>query len=475
MTDEPDSTDPSRRQFLNRMAAGAAAAGVSFETTKAAFAQSVQPIGDAAKTWRVDEGYWERIRRQFLLEDGFAYLNNGTVGPTPGPVYNAMVDYWRMMAENPNEKSAILQGRMEAIRQKAAKFVGADPDEIAIVRNTTEGNNLVCQGVDLKQGDEVLLGYLEHESNRQPWNLKAKRHGVVIKEVPIGTPPKSPEEILNAFADAITPRTRVMVVCQSDTVIGAFAPVKELAKLARSKGILCFADGAQVLGMFPVNVHDLGVDTYSATAHKWLDAPAGSALLYVRREMQDRIWPNIVTENWYTYKDARKYECLSRRPWPLVASLEDAIDFQLAIGTQRIEQRVRALAGYLRTRAAEIPHVRVYSSNDPKLSGGITSLGLDNVPPARLIEYLRQRFDVYVAARAKGQPLSSRSARCRWDPDLYALLQYLRAGGPRPAGPERPLVRKSLIGSYRMCRYSFASRCGSYTGQVKGLNHKPNP
>jgi selenocysteine lyase/cysteine desulfurase len=291
---------------------------------------------------------------------------------------------------------------MESIRQKAAKFVGAHPDEIAIVRNTTEGNSLVCQGVDLQQGDEVLLGYLEHESNRQPWNLKAKRHGVVIKEVPIGTPPRSPEEILNAFADAITARTRAIVVAQSDTVIGAYTPVKELAKLAHSKGLLCFVDGAQVLGMFPVNVHDLGVDTYSATAHKWLDAPAGSALLYVRREAQDRIWPNIVTENWYTYKDARKYECLSRRPWPLVASLEDAIDFQLAIGTARIEQRVRSLAGYLRTRAAEIPHVKLYSSNEARLSGGITSLGIDKVTPARLIEYLRQRFDVYVAARAKG-------------------------------------------------------------------------
>ncbi len=402
MIDEPESTDPSRRQFLNRVAAGAAAAGVSFEAAKAAFAQSVQPIAEAAQNSRGEEAYWEKIRQQFLLEEGFAYLNNGTVGPTPGPVFKSMVEYWRMMAENPNEKSAILQGRVDLIRQKVARFVGAYPDEIAIVRNTTEGNNLVCQGIDLKQGDEVLLGYLEHESNRQPWSLKAKRHGVVVKEVPIGTPPKSPEEILNAFADAITPRTRAIVVAHSDTVIGAYTPVKELAKLAHSKGLLCFVDGAQVVGMLPVNLHDLGVDTYSATAHKWLDAPAGSALLYVRRELQDRIWPNIVTENWYTYKDARKYECLSRRPWPLVAALEDAIDFQLAIGPQRIEQRVRSLAGYLRTRAAEIPRVKLYSSNAPALSGGMTSLGLDNVRPARLIEYLRQRFDVYVASRAKG-------------------------------------------------------------------------
>ena len=400
--EEPESADPSRRQFLNRIVGGAAITTLTFDGVKAAFAQSLQPIAEASNDWRMDEGYWEKIRQQFLLDEGFAYLNNGTVGPTPGPVYSAMVRYWRMMAENPNENSAILQGRMRMIREKVARFVGADPDEIAILRNTTEGNSLVCQGIDLKQGDEVLIGYLEHESVRQPWQLRARRHGVVIKEVAIGTPPKSPEEILNAFADAITPRTKLIHVAQSDTVIGAYTPVKELAKLAHSKGLLCFVDGAQVLGMFPVNVHDLGVDTYSATAHKWLDAPAGSALLYVRRESQDRIWPNIVTENWYTYKDARKYECLSRRPWPVVAALEDAIDFQLAITPRRIEQRVRSLASHLRIRAAEIPHVKIYSSNDPRLSGGITSLGLDNVPPARMIEYLRQRFDVYVAARARG-------------------------------------------------------------------------
>jgi len=130
---------------------------------------------------------------------------------------------------------------------------------------------------------------------------------------------------------------------------------------------------------------------------------SGLGLLYVRRELQDRIWPNIVTENWWSYSDARKYDRLSRRPWPVVAALEDALDFQLAIGKQRIEQRVRNLADYFRREAAKIPHVRLYTSQDPRLSGGMTSLQLDNVPSGRVREYLRQRFDVYVAARTKGE------------------------------------------------------------------------
>jgi selenocysteine lyase/cysteine desulfurase len=398
MIPEVDPLEQSRRKFIAR------SSGVltSLAAVKASFAQTIGQLAASQPHWRVDEGYWDKIRKKMLLEDGLAYLNNGTVGPTPGPVYESLTSYWRMMAQNPNENSAILQGRIELIRNKAAQFLGAFPDEIAILRNATEGNNLVAQGFDLKAGDEVIIGFLEHDSVRQPWLLKARRHQLVIKEAPIATPPKSPEEIVKAFEAAITPRTRAIATAHCDTVTGTYSPVKDIAALARSKGLACFVDGAQVPGMTPVNVHDLGVDTYATTCHKWLCAPAGTGLLYVRREMQERIWPNIVSEYWWTLKDARKYEHVSRRPWPVVAALEDAIDFQNAIGKPRIEARIRALSGYFRSKAAEIPGVKLYTSNDPRLSCAMTSLSLDKVPSTRLREYLRQRFDVYTAERTVG-------------------------------------------------------------------------
>jgi len=398
MIPDNDPLEQSRRKFIAR------SGGVltSLAAVKAAFADTVGQLASPAPGWRTDEGYWAKIRKKMLLDEGLAYLNNGTVGPTPGPVYESLVNYWRLMAQNPNENSAVLQGRIELIRHKAAQFLGASPDEIAILRNATEGNNLVAQGFDLKAGDEVLIGYLEHYSVRQPWLLKAKRHQLVIKEVPIKTPPKSPEEIVSAFEAAITPRTRAIATAQCDTVTGTYSPVKDIAALARSKGLACFVDGAQVPGMIPVNVHDLGVDTYATTCHKWLCAPAGTGLLYVRRDMQERIWPNIVSEYWWTLKDARKYEHVSRRPWPVVAALEDALDFQNAIGRPRIEARIRALSGYLRAQAAEIPGVKLYTSNDPRLSGAMTSLSLEKVPSVKLREYLRQRFDIYTAERTVG-------------------------------------------------------------------------
>jgi selenocysteine lyase/cysteine desulfurase len=172
-------------------------------------------------------------------------------------------------------------------------------------------------------------------------------------------------------------------------------PVKELAQLAHLKNILCFIDGAHCIGMAQFNVSDWGVDGFACNAHKWLCGPAGSGLLYVKREIQERIWP--VMAIWRDEpKGARKYDQLSRRPWPTVAALEDTLDFQLAIGRARIEQRGRALGSYLRTRAAEIPKVKVLTPNDPAMSCSSTALSIDGVPGTALRELLRQKYDTYI-------------------------------------------------------------------------------
>ena len=215
MSDDP--LEHSRRKFLMRTVAAIS----TLAAVKAAFADTVRQMAADTPAWHTDEGYWAKVRNKFLLQDVLAYLNNGTVGPTPAPVYENLVEYWRLMAVNPNENSATLQGRMDLIRDKAAQLLGAFPDEIAIVRNATECNNLLAQGMDLKAGDEVLIGYLEHDSNRQPWLLKAKRQGIVVKEVPIHTPPKSPEEIVSAFDSAITPRTRAIATTSSSVSVGS--------------------------------------------------------------------------------------------------------------------------------------------------------------------------------------------------------------------------------------------------------------
>jgi selenocysteine lyase/cysteine desulfurase len=393
-----EQSDFSRRSFFRTVAGGSAAAVTTLTQVKAAFAQSMRnmgaPSGPPPETWRYDGGYWAKIREQFMLEKGFAYLNTGTLGPTPAPVFRTMTEYWRLMAVNPNENSLIYQDRQDQIRAKAAEFIGASPDEVALTRNTTEGNTILCHGLDLKAGDEILMTSYEHNSNRETWMRHAKRFGLVVKEVKFPMPCAN-EQIVNAFESAITARTRVMHFANPIGGYGCFMPVKRLAELAHSKKILCFIDGAHCIGMVQFNVSEWGIDGFACNAHKWLCGPAGSGLLFVKQEVQDRLWPNIGIYR-QPPKGARKYDQLSRRPWPTVAALEDTLDFQFAIGRARIEQRTRALGSYLRSKAAEIPKVKVYTPADPAMSCGSTNVGIEGVRGTRIKEYLRQKYDAYI-------------------------------------------------------------------------------
>lgn len=388
----------SRREFGRVVAS--AIPGLAL--AKASFADVLAQVSGRPGGGPDDEAFWTELRGQIMTPNGYAYMNSARLSPTPKPIYDNLVEYWRLMAVSPSENSSVYEQGQEAVRLKAASFVGASPDEIAIVRNTTEGLVTVINGLDLEAGDEIIHSFHEHSSNLQPWKLRAQRHGVVLKEVPIPTPPDDPAEILTLFEDAITPRTRVITLAHCTTVTGGFTPVKELTALARSRGILCLVDGAHPLGQVQYDLHELGVDSYASPAHKWLGAPAGTGILYVRAELVDRIWPNIVTQSWYQDVGARKYDRLSRRPWPQVELLGDAIDYQLAIGRDRIERRIRALGTYLRSKAAEIPGVTLYTSNDPRLSAGMTTLSVGSLTGDIVHEHLLNRHNVYTSPRSRG-------------------------------------------------------------------------
>lgn len=393
-TDTPEGRF-SRRGFLGRLAGGSTAAVVGLADTRVAFARSLESLRVIGPDGLGDGGYWEKIRKQFMLEDGFAYLNTGTLGPTPRPVWEAMNEYWRLMAINPNENSAVFQNHVEQIRVKVAGFFGATPDEIAITRNTTEGNTILCQGLDLEPGDEILITTYEHASNRETQMRHAKRRGLVVKEVQFPMPPAGPQVIIDAFAAAITPKTRVMHFANPLGGYGCIMPVKQLAELAHSRKILCFVDGAHATGMFQFSLAEWGVDGFACNSHKWLCGAAGAGVLFVKRDVQARVAPvmGIYREE---PAGARKYDQLSRRPWPTVMAFEDILDFHTAIGGARIEARARALGEYLRDGLSAIPTVRIYTPMDAAMSCGTTTAGIEGMPGARIREYLRQKYDAYV-------------------------------------------------------------------------------
>jgi selenocysteine lyase/cysteine desulfurase len=340
-----------RRDFLS---ASAAATGAlpCFGALAAGLPQAPAPLPAAALHEKNEEAYWTEVRKQFLIPGDEVYLNNGTVGSSPWPVLKAVFDAYtdteRMAQEDPEDYPIWGYGPWNEFRDPLAQFIGCTRDEIALVRNATEANNYIANGVDLKAGDEVLMTDQEHPGGEHPWNLRAKRYGIVVKKVVLPKPVANAAAVLNLFNDSITPRTRVLFVSHITTVTGVVLPVKELCALARSKGILSAVDGAHVVGMMNLDVREIGCDLYSSSPHKWLQAPKGSGFLYVRDEVIDRLWSTLATEGWDETKlRAERFQRIGSSNVPALAGMRAAVHLAQQIGMERIEKRHRALADYI--------------------------------------------------------------------------------------------------------------------------------
>ena len=374
-----------RRRFLLSSAAIAAASGLSTSIAHARVAAQTEddpPLPPRELFDRDEEGYWRELRKQFLIPADEIYLNNGTVGSSPRPVLRAIFEAYdkteQMAQTDPEDYPIWGYASWNEYRDPLAAFVGATRDEIALVRNATEANNYIANGVDMKAGDEVLMSDQEHPGGEQPWQLRAKRYGIVIKKYQIPVPPKSPADILNRLNDAITPRTRIIFTSHISTVTGIVQPVKEIASLARGKGILSAFDGAHVTGMMPLNIHDIGCDMYTSSPHKWLQAPKGTGFFYIRPEVQERVWNTIATEGWERPEiKAERFQRIGSSNVPILAGLRAAVELANNIGMGHIERRHRQLADRMLAEMTK-RGAQSWTSPDPTMRCGIVTV---NVPP----------------------------------------------------------------------------------------------
>ncbi len=373
-----------RRGFLSSFAGGAAAVGALGMPAAwlGLLDRAPAQLPDRALYDSDEEAYWSELRKQFLIPADEVYLNNGTVGSSPAPVLRAIFDAYndseRMAQSDPEDYPIWGYAAWNEFRDPLAAFVGCTRDEIALLRNATEANSYIANGIDLKMGDEVLITDQEHPGGEHPWNLRAKRYGVVLKKVTLPKPVTSAADVLNRFNDAITPRTRVIFFSHITTVTGVVLPAREISSLARSKGIISAVDGAHVPGMMKLNLHELGCDMYSSSPHKWLQAPKGSGFLYVRNEVIDRVWNTIATEGWDDPKlRAERFQRIGSSNVPALHGLRAAVELANQIGMDRIERRHRQTADYLLQemlkRGAES-----WTSPDPALRCALVTV---NVPP----------------------------------------------------------------------------------------------
>jgi len=391
-----DTAGFTRRDFF-KFLAGSAVSLAFLDGATAAVYQSIKTLNQKYLGDESPDGlYWDGIRSQFLFEDGLIMMNNGTVGPMPKPVYNTLMRYFKLQATNPYDVYNFLPSFREAVRAKLAAFIQASPEEVVLSHNTTEGINFVTAGLDMKEGDEVVVSNLEHPGAINPWKLKQKRHGIVIKEVPFGVPTKSVDEVVGSVAAAITPRTRIISLGHTVFITGLITPLKEISQMAHEKGLLVLGDSAHGLGMLDLNMKEMGIDFFASSPYKWMGAPTGIGLFFVRKEAQDKLWPTIVTGGWDTYKDARKFETHGQDAEALIFALDEALNFQNAIGQARIERRIKALAGQLKQELRKIPGVKIHTPDDPYLSAGLTAFSLEGVDPAKIVDYVREKYNIVV-------------------------------------------------------------------------------
>ena len=339
----------------------------------------------------------DRARALFAFKPGVTYLNNGSLGSCPGPVHEAMVRAMRSVDANPTRVFwNDLLPVVDTVRESAAHLIRATPEEVAVVRNTTEGMNIVASGLALRKNDEILTTTREHDGGFLCWKYLSERMGIRIRKFTPPTPPEDPGVLVDLVKMNLTPATRVVSLCHMVSPTGLVFPLKEISKIVRPRGIFLVADGAHPPGQMRVDVRALGVDTYASSSHKWLCAPRGTGLLYVRREVQDEIRPLIAGSRDYRRPDARRYEACGTRSLEALVGLKAALDLCENVGPDRIEARIRFLSSRLRTAIRGMRGIRLLTSEKPDLSCGLTAVGFKVVDRCRVQQHLWDRLKIWV-------------------------------------------------------------------------------
>ena len=337
---------------------------------------------------------WSAIRAHFITKPGVTFMNNASIGMPPGVVAEAVARGYESVSRDPihakHELNDLVQNR---VRPHLAQFIGAKPSEIVLTRNASEALHLAAVGLVLEPGDEVLMTSQEHPAGRQPWRYRVSRHGITATEVFIPSPFSDEEDVVERMAAQISRRTRAIAFCHV-TRGGHLYPVRKLAALAKERGIATIVDGAQAIGMLPVDVHDLGCDAYAASLHKWLLGPMGTGVLYIGEESRHR-FQSVYNEE--STSERPNYEPIGTVGLPVKAGLEVALSFLDAIGIAAIERRNRYLSNYLKAQLGEMPGVRVFSGPTERTSApGSTIFEMDDVDADNAVNVLAQRRSIHI-------------------------------------------------------------------------------
>lgn len=315
-----------------------------------------------------EQDRWAEVRKQFTIPEDRIYLNIGTLGPQPKPVFDATVEHMRRVA------MSLPPGiDWEKLKSAAASFLNCDDEGLVFPRNTTEGMNFVANGLELHTGDHVITTDHEHIGGLCCWQLIAKRRGVNLTQVALPNPPTDPDAAFDAIARAVTPATRVISVSHVNFTNGLVMPVRRLIEVYRPRGIIIVVDGAHPPGLMPVDLRALDPDFYASSPHKWLFAAQGTGLLYMREEWRTKLWPTLASGDWDNLEiGAQRFNHLGSFDESRLASLLAALEFHNAIGPARIHARIEELRQRLLYNLREDPRIEVMSPDDANGAGMVS-------------------------------------------------------------------------------------------------------
>jgi selenocysteine lyase/cysteine desulfurase len=328
-----------------------------------------------------DEDFWGWIREAYTVSPNIINLNNGGVAPQPKVVQDAHIRYYQYCNEAPSYYMwQILDQGREPLREKLAGVCGCDKEEIAINRNSTEGLNTVIFGLNLKAGDEIVLTKQDYPNMINAWKQREKRDGVRLVWIDLPLPIEKEDDIVKFYSNAFTSKTKVVMVTHLINWTGQIMPVKKIADEAHKRGIEVIADGAHTLAHFDFKIPDLGCDYFASSLHKWMSAPFGSGLLYIRKEKIKDVWA-LLSNTEPDGSDIRKFESLGTRSFASEMAIGAAVDFHEMIGAPRKEARLRFLKNYWVDQVKDLSRVSFLQSKHPKMSCAIANIAIDGKKP----------------------------------------------------------------------------------------------
>jgi selenocysteine lyase/cysteine desulfurase len=408
-----------KRSFIKHAALSGIGATMGMDALAAIFKtkNSISPAALAA-----DDAFWKSIRDHYILKTDYINLENGYYNMTPQPTLEKYFENIRYV----NYHGAFYMRTMQVenkqkMATKLANLVGCGVDELIITRNTTESLDTIISGQHWEKGDEAVMALQDYGAMLDMFQQVSDRHGVVLKKVSVPNHPSSDEELVALYENAITPKTKLLMICHMINISGQIMPVKKICDMAHSKGVDVMVDGAHAIAQLEFNIRDLNCDYYGASLHKWLGVPLGVGMLYVRKEKIHKVWP-LIADNEKDLHNIKRLNHTGTVPSATDLTIADAIDYYMMIGVKRKEERLRYLQQYWTSKVRGVPKIVLNTPADPQRACAIANVGIEGIPPATLAKRLLEEHKIYTVAIDNANVQG-----CRITPNLFTTTSELDA------------------------------------------------